>query len=56
LFAGLTITLVSVAIGVAVMRLPSDESGPRSGRRQRLAPTGLPQARKPAFATVRPKP
>lgn len=56
LFISLTITLASVAMGVAVMRLPSDAGGQDGGKRIAIAPVeksnGL-GARKPVPASIR---
>ncbi|MCW2307446.1 hypothetical protein [Rhodobium gokarnense] len=54
LFASLSITLASVAMGVAVMRLPTGD-GPDTGHRKRLPPLFPQKTPQRAYATVRPR-
>ena len=55
LFIGLTITLASVAMGVAVMRLPSDDGGSGRGHRFKFAPIAGKQTRRRALAVAKPR-
>lgn len=57
LFASLTITLASVAMGAAIMSLPNDRDDDGSGRRKRIALCmQRNRPREVSLAVIRPKP